>query len=181
MKTVAATTCFALLLLTGGCSPIKVQTRYDAAADFSARKTYAWRSGSSNLDTGDPRFDNPQMGMQIRSVVEIVLADKGFEKAGSGDPDFVIECVASIGSGSSTVTRSFYSDDSVQDWRWMGSNTVDYEKGALVLEMTAPTTGRSLWRAAASGVLKKQADAVERRERLGKALREMLDHFPPES
>jgi hypothetical protein len=179
MRGVAITACVVLLLLTGGCRPIKVQTGCDPAADFSTRKTYAWR-GSSNLDTGDPRFDNPRMGMEIRQVVETVMAAKGFERSDTGDPGFLIECLGGVGSGSSTVNRFIVRDDSVQDWRWTGSNTVDYEKGMLVLNISDPTTGRSLWRAVASGVLKKQADAAERREGLAKALRKMLDPFPPE-
>jgi hypothetical protein len=179
MRAVAIATCLALLLLTGGCRPIKIQTGCDPAADFSTRRTYAWR-GSPNFDTGDPRFDSPRMGVQIREVVDSVLAAKGFERTDTGDPRFLIECVGGVGSGSSTVNRFIARDDSVQDWRWTGSNTVDYEKGMVVLNMSDPTTGRSLWRAVASGVLKKQADAAERRERLGEALREMLDRFPPQ-
>jgi hypothetical protein len=179
MRAVAITTCLGLLLLTGGCRPIKVQTGVDPAADFSARKTYAWR-GDPTFDTGDPRFDNPQMGRQIRQVVEAELAAKGFQKTDSGSPDFLVECVGGVGAGSSTVTRFIRRDDSVQDWRWTGSNTIDYEKGMVVLNMSDPTTGRSLWRAAASGVLKEQADAAERRERLANVLRKMLEHFPPE-
>lgn len=178
-RAVAATTGFALLLLTGGCHQIKVKTEGDAAADFSARKTYAWGHGAG-LDTGDPRFDSPQMQTHIRSVVETILAAKGFTKAEAGDPDFVIEYAANIGVASSTITRRGHSDSGMQDWRWTGTTTDDYEKGTLVMRMAEPTTGRSLWRAVASGVLRDQADAAERREGMGKVLRKMLRQFPPE-
>jgi hypothetical protein len=50
----------------------------------------------------------------------------------------------------------------------------------LMLNMRDPTTGRSLWGTVPSGMLKKQANAAARRERLGEALRKMFDPFPPE-
>jgi hypothetical protein len=119
------------------------------------------------------------MEQQIRRVVETALTAKGFEKAEAGEPGFLIEYAAGIGSGSSTVRRSFRPEDSRKDWRWTGSNTASYEKGILMLEMSDPATGRPLWRAAASAVLKEQADAAARRKGVERVLRQMLDRFPP--
>ncbi len=170
---------FSALLLTSGCHPISVNTGYDRDANFAGRRMYAW-GAATKLDTGDPRFDTQQMEREIRSAVDATLAAKGFQKTDSANPDFLVGYAADVASGRSTVTRQRTLGDTSGEWAWTGSHTVDYETGALVLEMTDPTTKRILWRAVASAVVIERATAVERQERIGKAVRKMLDDFPPQ-
>jgi uncharacterized protein DUF4136 len=167
------------LLLTSGCHPISVKTGYDRGADFAGRRVYAWQA-ATKLDTGDPRFDTQQMERAIRGAADAMLAAKGFQKTDSANPDFLVGYAADIESGTSTVTRQRMLGDTSGEWAWTGSHTVDYESGALVLEMTDPTTKRILWRAVASAVVIERATAAERQERIGKAVRKMLVDFPPQ-
>ena len=140
------------LLLTNGCHPISVKTGYDRGANFASRRMYAWQA-ASKLDTGDPRFDTRQMERAIRDAVDATLAAKGFQKSDSENPGFLVGYVAGIGSETSTVTRQRTLEDSIGEWGWTGSHTVDFRTGALVLEMTDPTTQRMLWRSEASAVV----------------------------
>ena len=167
------------LLLTSGCHPISVKTGYDRGANFGSRRMYAWQA-AAKLDTGDPRIDTQQMERAIRSAVDATLAAKGFQKTDSANPDFLVGYAADIESGTSTVTRQRTLGDTSGEWAWVGSNTVDYETGALVLEMTDPTTKRILWQAVASAVVIERATPAERQERIGKAVRKMLADFPPQ-
>ena len=77
---------FALLT---GCSTVQIETDYDRAADFSKYSTYRWI-----LHTRDSE-DNPMMRDQlirshIKNSVDAVMAQKGFVKIESGEPDFLI-------------------------------------------------------------------------------------------
>jgi len=170
---------FSALLLTSGCYPISVKTGYDRGANFAGRRMYAW-DNAAKLDTGDSRIDTQQMERAIRGAVEATLAAKGFQQTDSANPDFLVGYSADIELGTSTVTRQRTLGDSTGEWAWTGSNTVDYETGALVLKMTDPTTKRILWEAVASAVVVERATSAERQERIGKAVRKMLADFPPQ-
>ena len=179
MRSMIATAGVGLGLVLGlsGCFPIRVETGHDPSGNFAARRTYAWKSGP-RITTGDPRFENPQMEAQLKQTIDSVLTEKGFSKVES-NPGFLVDVEGKLGAGTSTVVRRPRQDDSVPDWRWMGSNTVHYEQGALILEMTDPSSGQPLWRAVATGMVQDQVEAEERRERGKKAVRKMLEDFPP--
>jgi uncharacterized protein DUF4136 len=167
------------LLYTSGCHPISVKTDYHRGASFAGLRTYAWHA-AAKVDTRDPRFDTPQIEREIRNGVDAALAAKGFRQTETVPPDFLVGYSAKLESGSSTVAIRRTLGDSSFDWGWTSSHTVDYETGALMLEMTDPTTQRMLWRAVASAVVIEQATSTERQERIGKAVRKMLDDFPPQ-
>jgi len=169
---------FTALLLASGCHPISVQTGYDPGIDFATRKTYAWHP-DAKLDTGDPRFDTKLMERTIRSAADATLASKGFQKTDSGNPDFLVGYEANLGFGTSSVTGRRSLGSNTGDFGWTVSHTVDYDTGALVLEMLDPTTDRILWEAVASTVVVERATATERKERVDKAVRKMLADFPP--
>jgi uncharacterized protein DUF4136 len=166
------------VLILSGCHPITIKTDYNGTANFAALRTYAWQP-DAKLDTGDPRFDTLQIDREIRAVVDAALAAKGMHKTESASVDFLVGYRASMASGSSTVTRQRQLGDTDASWGFVGSNTVDYETGTLVLEMTDPNTRQMLWRAGASAVVIEQISSSERRERIGKAVQKMMDKFPP--
>jgi len=167
------------LLLASGCHPISIKTDYDRGANFAGRKMYAWQA-ATKLDTGDPRFDTRQIEREIRHGVDAVLAAKGFQETDAANPDFVVGYSADISSGTSTVAHQRTVGEASWGWVLTGSHTADYETGALLLEMTDPTTKRILWHAVASTVVIEHASAAERQARIGKAVRKMLDDFPPQ-
>ena len=167
------------LLLTNGCHPISVKTAYDHGANFAGRKIYAWQA-TTNLDTGDPRFDTQRMAREIRSTVEATLAAKGFQKTDSVHPDFLVGYAANIEFKANTLSDQRTFGNASWGWVRTDSKMADYETGALVLEMTDPITKRILWQAVASAVVMERASAVERQARIGKAVRKMLDDFPPQ-
>lgn len=143
MKTFPLVCIFSALLLTSGCHSISVKTGYDRGANFAGRRTYAWQA-ATKLDTGDPRFDTQQMERAIRAAVDATLAAKGFQKTDSASPDLLVGYTADVESGTSTVNYQRTFVDPTGEWTrtWTGSHTADYETGALVLEMTDPTTKR---------------------------------------
>ena len=176
MKQLSMAVCLSwTLLLTAGCHPISVKTDYDHGVSFAHLRAYAWQA-AAKLDTGDPRFDTRRIDGEIRNSVDTTLAAKGFQKTEAAQADFLVGYSATLSSGSNTVTRQ----QTVGDWTRTSSHTVDYETGALVLEMTDPAAQRTLWRADASAVVIEQASAAERQARIGKAVRKMLEDFPPQ-
>jgi uncharacterized protein DUF4136 len=166
------------LVILSGCHPITIKTDANRNANFAALRTYAWQPGAK-LDTGDPRFDTPRIDREIRAVVDAALGAKGMHKTDSASVDFLIGYRANMALGSSTVTRQRSLEDTDASWGFVGSNTVDYETGTLVLEMTDPNTRQRLWRASASAVVIERASSAERRERIRKAVQKMIDKFPP--
>jgi uncharacterized protein DUF4136 len=166
------------LLMLSGCHPVTIKTDHNRTANFAALRTYAWQPGAK-LDTGDPRFDSVQIDREIRAVVDTALAAKGLRKTESASVDVLVGYRAAMESGSSTVTRQRQFGDTDASWGFVGSNTVDFESGTLVLEMTDPNTRQMLWRANASAVVIEQATSTERRKRIREAVQKMIDKFPP--
>ncbi|HVM95681.1 MAG TPA: DUF4136 domain-containing protein [Candidatus Acidoferrales bacterium] len=176
-KLVALTTVSLALLLVSGCHPVSIKTDHNPAANFGALQTYAWQK-ADDLGSGDPRFDTKPIDREIHNVVDAALTAKGYRKIDSGSPDFLVGYLGVLGSTTSTVTRSMQLGDSKGLWGFVGTSSVDYSTGSLVLQMSDPATNQMLWRSVASAVVDEIASANERRERIGKAVQKMIAEFP---
>lgn len=74
-------------LAMAGCTPIRVQVRADPEADFGQYATFAW---IEQPDGYNPAKDLvPGFRRQVRSAVETILIEKGYDQAPEGaTPDF---------------------------------------------------------------------------------------------
>lgn len=170
--------CVALLAMLGttACRQITVKTDFDKAASFSRLHSYAW-DAEGVVQSGDPRFDMPRLQRRLRAEVEAVLREKGYEKEGSGTPDFLARFAMIVAPETSSVTRTGSFGDPAS-WAFTGTNVTSYETGTMVLQFVDPASRRPIWTATASGVIQERASPAEREERIPRAVRKMLADFP---
>src|SRR5688572_2510616 len=83
-------------LLLASCAPVRVNSYVGRDVDLRRYHTYAW-APPDTFSTGDPRLDNNTFfSERVQRAVDGHLRDKGFERAGEGQPDFVVHYHARV-------------------------------------------------------------------------------------
>jgi hypothetical protein len=151
-----------------------IRAELDPAASVASYHTFAWLPVEPGIP-GEPRQDNILLDRDIRATVDQNLADKGYIKASSGTPDFLIGYRADIKEKFIKSIRDLY------DYRQAGGTEAvtdafafGHEEGALILDVVDGRTRQLVWRASATAVV----DPTERKHRIAEALRRMLAQFP---
>jgi hypothetical protein len=163
-----------------GCGANKMLIRAELApgTNVATYHTFAWLPVPPGIP-GEPRQDNILLDQDIRATVDRELVAKGYAKASSGTPDFLIGYRANIKEKEINSIRDYY------DYRQLGGKDAvtdayvfGHEEGTLGLDVLDGRTQQLVWRAAATAVV----DPKERQDRITEALRRMLLQFPfPES
>lgn len=168
------------LVLTVGCSSMKVNTDFDRQADFSSYKTYAWRDSATSLKDKDPLGHE-----RIVKAVDGELQTHGFQIA-SQDPDIVVTYHSS--SDQQTTLNTDYMGGGWgfgPGWRWGGglgmtssTTTVQhYDVGTVVLDMWDAKLKRLVWRGTASDTV--SDDPRKNAQKITQAARKLFEGYPP--
>jgi hypothetical protein len=170
--------CFLLLALATvlGCTGNKmlIRAELDPAANVGTYRTFAWLPVQPGIP-GDPRQDNIILDRDIRATVDQSLVEKGYVKASSGTPDFLIGYRADIREKVIHSILDYYEyrqaggTDAVTDAYVFG-----HEEGSLTLDVVDGRSRQLVWRASATAVV----DPTQRKTRIEEALRRMLAQFP---
>lgn len=159
-----------------GCAGNKmvIRSELDPAANVATYRTFAWLPVPPGIP-GEPRQDNIVLDRDIRATVDQSLIGKGYLKASSGTPDFLIGYRADIREKQVNSIRDYYEyrqaggKDAVTDAYVFG-----HEEGALILDVVDGRSRQLVWRASATAVV----DPAQRKTRIEDALRRMLAEFP---
>jgi len=173
-------------LLAGG---VKVKVLEDKRFDFTGLRTYAWR-----LDDVQPvkvlqnTMDDP---VQIRRTFEPMilqavdkeLANKGFSRVSSGQPDLYLDYYLLVGPGVSSQFQGQFIG-AVPEWGlpdFMMSTTSlkVYEQGAFIVDVVSPKEARVVWRGSADAKVDRTRKPAERESIIAEAAAKMLKKFPP--
>lgn len=158
----------AVFLLAAFGSAQDVKTDYDHHANFSQYHTYYWQK----VQTTDPLWQN-----RIKDAVDKELQSKGWHRV-ENNGDVALTAVGS--AHNEREYQTFYDDMGGWYWGGLGETTtqpVNYPVGALVLDMYDTHNKQLIWRGVASQSLSDKPEKNE--QKLDKAVKKMLDHFPP--
>lgn len=164
---------FALIaaLIAPGCAhPISVNTQFDARANFSSMRTFAW-SGESD-STGDAsRALRPEMSRHIRSEVESALAAKGLHK--STPADVIVEFSAAVDQQQQKIQMFMPkpAGGTPQASEWVAQ----YDRGTLAIILTDRASGQAVWFSSAQADIER--DGVN--QQVSAAITKMFAGFPP--
>jgi hypothetical protein len=166
-------------LLTG-CATMGIHVDYDTSANFAELKTYQWMP-RAKPSVSDPRVDNALLESRIRTAVDEELAAKGFAKATSGSPDFLVGYHAAVRSRMDVYAMNDYYGYR-HGWGWGTSDVhvYQYEEGTLALDVVEPETKRLIWRGSAQAEVNRSATPEKREGRIQEAVRKILERFPPQ-
>ncbi len=175
----------ALMLLTA-CSAYSLKYDFDPTADFKGYRSFDWYA-SSKKAKGKAGEANPLTDKRVRLAVEQQLQAKGYRLDAQGDPDFLVTYYPVF------QTRRYRTQTSVgfggggwrRPWgygvgtRFTTSQTHAYREGTLILEMVDYRTNQLVWQGAAEGALTRLDDPLDAQEQINRAVRDLLEKFPP--
>jgi hypothetical protein len=176
---------FALLLLAG-CSSYSLKYDFDPAASFQGYKSYDWYASSKRAQ-GRKGEASPLTDKRVRFAVEQQLQARGYRLEPQAEPDFLIAYYPIY------QTKRFRTHTSVglggggwrRPWgygvgaRFSTTQTHTYKEGTIVLEIVDNKTNQLVWQSSAEGALTNLEDPQEAQEQIARAVRDMLERFPP--
>ena len=156
------------------CSTLSVNTEYDKSATFSGLKTYVWLPAPQKL-RDNPRVDWEVLDSHVKSAVDEVLSAKGFSRLTSGVPDFLVGYNVTLDKKViATTLDSTYAASRPPGWA-----SFDYEEGTLILNILGAETRKLMWQGRARDEVSFVANPEKKKEQINKAVRLMLEDFPP--
>lgn len=168
-----------LVLVTAGCSPIKVLVDYDAGADFRRYETFDWLSNRPNVPdrvravgAGDDSFAG-----WVYEAVSVELVEKGLQRD-EVDPDLLVMHYLGEDDKIDVDARGYRYSRRYGGWGG-AIDVFEYSQGTLVLDLIDARTMDLVWRAAARGVRDDESTLGESEARIGEAVKRMLASFPP--
>jgi hypothetical protein len=167
----------AVLPLLVGCATAQVSTDYNPAADFSGYHTFSWIAEAPQVN--DIRLQSGLAATRIRTAVETVLEEKGFEMVASGG-DFEVGWLASAEDRVQYSTfNSMYGRGRYGAY-WQQTTTAhEYTEGTLVIDIFDAGTEELVWRGIGEGKARFDLEPEEAQARAITVLREILADFPP--
>lgn len=177
----------AAAVIAGCAAPRRVDTEMAPAADFSARRTFAWQESQASYDPQPASPDVEAVKRTIRDAVVEQLLLKGFREVEGAAPDFLVSfhLVVTVMTEPELCVRRhviFAHPGTPGPLRDIEVCEVDtlarvrtLRQGTLVVFVVDPATHTLLWQGAAVGA------AVSRggnSESLRAAVTQMLAEFP---
>lgn len=159
---------------------LDVKTDHDREADFSNRKTYAWKAGTE--------APNPLTEQKVHMAVEAALRAKGLQKieaTGDAKPDIWVVThstatmesridVTSFGYGGGWAWNGWYSWGPSADVKIRDTTT-----GMLLVDILDGQKATLIWRGIASDTIRDLPDPDKLAKTIDKAVRKMFSEFPP--
>ncbi len=182
-----AATLVALVALMACTAPRRVDTEISPAADFSARRTFAWQESQASYDPQPTPPDVEAVKRTIRDTVVEQLLLKGFREVQGAEPDFLVSfhlVVTEMTEPELCIRRHVifeYPGDAlplreIEVCEGAPMPRVrTLRQGTLVVFVVDPTTHSLLWQGAVIGAAVSRRDNVES---LRAAVTQMLAEFP---
>lgn len=168
-----------MMLALVGCSGIRVHQDYDLKQDFSAYRTYDWKSLRKSKDGGAAEALGARRVVQ---TVDAALAQKGLKLDRGDKPDLLLYLET---RWEKHRVRSSVTVGTRVGWGPMRMVTRTqgpvrtYREGSLILEMTDARSGEVVWVGEAEDVFQPGMDPQDAESRVQEAVRRLLEGFPP--
>lgn len=169
---------FIIALAVSGCSGMAINYDYDPRYDFQHYETWDWLPGEWR-ETGEAVLHDPLVQGRVEAAIEVELGVKGHVRS-TDSPDFFVAYFVTVREQStSTTINEYYAGTPYQGQEWTYTLSQSWEEGALVMDFIDAEEQRIVWRGSAEAEVKPNLKPEKRNELLRKAVRKMLEHFPP--
>jgi len=170
----------ALLLVPTVALAQKTSYDYEKTADFTAYKTYAFKSGTP---VGQELID-----ARLVSAIETQMAAKGFTKSDSNPDVFVVYHMAfDKEKDISTYSSGYGGGYGAYGWGWGGgwaggtttTQVRDILVGSLVIDLADAKKGQLVWRGMGVKEVNTQANPEKRDKSINSAVQKIFKNYPP--
>jgi hypothetical protein len=182
--------CLTMILagcLAAGCQSMKVHTRSDPQATFADLRSYCWVAPPETLHN-DPRLHMDQVEPLVQNDVEAQLKARGLQQVDCANAEIQVSFTGGLEEsysvsptpGSSMFAVYEYTPETGGEWFTAGSNMEvrGHRLPCLVIQVRKTASGKAIWEGLAAGNLPQPANDAERRERIQKAVRLIMQEFP---
>ena len=156
----------ALAFSTTASAGPKISTDVAPGVNVGSYRTYSW------VDAPIPAGINPIIYQRVQANVDSALAQKGYQKASSGQ----LSLILSLGARDKTDVQSWGGVG--WGWRGWGGNRVDvwqYTEGQLTLDVFDTTTKQAVWHGQATDTINPNKP---RPDRIDAAVAKVMARFP---
>jgi hypothetical protein len=169
-----------LTLTLSACSSVSYNHDFDPSIDFSGYRTYAWIQASDSSQA--QRFLSPLVERRVAAAVDANLAQKGFEKATTGRPDFLVNFYGATQEKLDVTT--YYTGWGY--YGWYGGTSVDvrqWTEGTLIIDFIDFSEKDLAWRGWAQGAVDRNSNMPpeEITRRVNEVVGKILQRFPPQA
>jgi hypothetical protein len=181
VRRLALSACIGAALLSSACRHnIEVRTVASPGVSFAGRTTFRILSpryqGTTPLAANDPMVENSITYQALRDEIRRAFEAKGYRYS----PQRASLDVAYYATTQPVVDFRTWN----YGYTWSGipltsTEVVQYEQGSVIVDVIDPTTHQLLWRGQAAAPVNR--DPNEYIETLRKAVRAVVDRFPPAS
>ena len=165
MRSVAASTVAALMIVVAGCGATIRSTTNASSAELSKYKTYSFYTPTYKQGQGESIADQA-----IQSALKQDLASKGLTEA-TGNPDFLVAY--------HVKEQQKFEDDTVgYGFYGMGGpgEVTTYTQGTLIVDFIDPQTKKVFWRGTGSEVVNHPNSPNT--NKIDKAVGQIIDRYP---
>jgi hypothetical protein len=173
-----------IVVILGGCAGLRVNQDYEPGTDFSAYRTFGWKS-AVQPPTGDIRLDNPLLDGRIRKAVERAFTENGYRGVDQGHADFLVEYSLTVQPKRYSPSVSIGTGFGIGSGGSFGGIGVgtplggSYEEGILLIDLYDTKTGLLFWRGTGAGRWNRQSGPAKNTEEINTLVDKVLAQFPP--
>jgi hypothetical protein len=174
----------ALLLSLAACAPYTIRHDFDPTAPLAAYRTYDWYKPKPGKAGDAPPALGAFTDGRVRAAVERELGARNLRRETAADPDVLLDYYPVYQNRHySTQTRVGFGT-SGRGWGMRSSigssRRHTYKEGTIVLQMVDFKTNKLVWEGIAEGALTGLAGhPQEAEEAIGRAVKDLLEGFPP--
>jgi hypothetical protein len=170
----------AIAVIAGCSDKMRVQSDFDKAADFEPYKMWDWLPGDPGV-TENLMVDDENVHKRIEDAIDEGFRNIGYDRT-SGAPDFFVKYY--LGYGEEINKRNIenyyaYLNYSVFVPTVTQSYTEVWETGTMIIDVIDAEQKKLVWRGTAVTEVNPQAGPRENEPKLKKAIKMMLEKFPP--
>ena len=174
------------LLVSTGCSSLKVNVIRDPTIAVAPGSTWAWGPPPSEKrpDELDPRVNNSIIHERVQRAVGRVLAQKGFRQTDPNSADFLVAYRVGVKDSRQVVTQAAPVGPYWGGWGWgyygpppmVTSREITYAEGALMIDIIQRSTGQLAFRSI--GVDQNVTGANGSEAQIQKTVEKLLQELP---
>ena len=165
-----------VLVLSAGCSSMKVTTDYSEAADFGTLTTFQYQEGDQTIaDT------NQLVHGRIVGAIKRAMEANGFTEVDSNPDVHVTYYGEETQQVVLNTTHMGYGYGS--SWHWGGTAThsttrpTTYRYGTLVIDIVTADEKELVWRGSATDTISKNPE--KNTAKINRAIEKLFERYPP--
>ena len=166
--------------LVAGCSGMKVYSDFDPTAvdQMKAYRSYSWLPAPR----GKKRGADQLVAKRIMATTDEVLSKKGYERAQTSAPDFLVGWHGAVDTKLQYNTVNTYYGYGWGYWGGMGTSRTyasEYHEGSLIIDIVDAKSNELVWRGVAQAEVYPESSPDYRNQQIQSAVNKILSQFPP--